>query len=143
MKQAPQRGGATQAQQCGAIEAIFERQKPGGTARHITEGAASNVFVIQSGRLRTHRADQWILPGVTRAVLFELAGRLGLPVDQTPFTRDELLAADEVFACSTTWFAALTHVDDQPIADATPGGWTRRLSAALRREMLEPSERDA
>ncbi|MEM8739793.1 MAG: aminotransferase class IV, partial [Planctomycetota bacterium] len=137
----------TRARRAGAVEAVFARAKPAPPpdldpdspptpdassptppdapppsappGRHITEGASTNIFIIQHGRLRTHPDDGWVLPGITRQTLLDLAHGLGLPTDdRTPFTPHDLLHADEAFACSTTQLTALTSVMFEPIPPA-------------------------
>ncbi|MEM6460178.1 MAG: aminotransferase class IV, partial [Planctomycetota bacterium] len=118
----------TEAVRRGAAEAVFERAKPGTADRHITEGASTNVFVVAEGVLRTHPDDGWVLGGVTRREVLDLANALGIPTDDSrPFTRADLLAADEAFVCSTTQLTAVTSVtawdDETPrvIGPGTPG----------------------
>lgn len=127
----------TRANKAGAVEAIFERAKPGCDKKHITEGASTNLFIVADGELRTHPDDGWVLSGITRRTLLDLAERLGIPArDDQPFTAAELRAADEVLICSTTQLVAITAVDDAPIADARPGPVTRQLHAAYRDALL-------
>jgi D-alanine transaminase len=127
----------TRAHAAGAAEAIFERAKPGSTDRHITEGSSTNVFIVEGGTLRTHPADGWVLNGVTRLALLDLAGERGLAeTDERPFTRRQLLEAREVFVCSTTQLVAITAVDGQTIGDGRPGPVTQQLDAAYRRAIL-------
>jgi D-alanine transaminase len=49
----------------------------------VTEGSLSSVFAVVGGELRTHPAGARILPGVTRAVLLEIAKELGVPVRES------------------------------------------------------------
>jgi len=128
----------TAAVQAGAIEAVFERAKPGSHQKHITEGASTNVFIVRDGELRTHPDDGWVLGGITRDTLLKLATNLGIPVrDGQPFTRAELFAADEVFVCSTTQVNALTSFGDTRIADGRPGPVTQKLHAAYLAAILD------
>lgn len=117
---------ANAALDAGADVAILHRDG------RVTEGAAANVFVVRDGVLWTHPADRWILPGVTRAVVLDLARELGLPVREEAVAVDELRAADEVFLTgTTTQVAAVTSVDGQTIGGGVPGPITRRLHAAF------------
>lgn len=138
----------TRAHRAGAVEAIFERAKPGGSGsgpgdvsgdggKHITEGSATNVFIIKDGALLTHPDDGWILGGITRDTLLGLAKKLGIKAhDDQPFTRQDLLAADEAFVCSTTQLVAITSIlggvdaSPTPIADGQPGPVTQQLHEA-------------
>ena len=127
----------TRADRAGAIEAIFERAKPGAAGKHITEGSATNVFIVRGGELFTHPDDGWVLGGITREAMLGLADQLGIRAHpDRPFTRQELLAADEAFVCSTTQLVAITAVLETPeaspraIADGRPGPVTQQLHEA-------------
>jgi D-alanine transaminase len=114
------------ARAAGASEAIFHRDNT------ITEGAATNVFVVRKGEVWTHPADHWVLPGVTRAVVIELANELGLTVHPWPVNTEQLLAADEVFLTgTTTHISAVTHIDSAAIAGGGVGPVTMQLHEAL------------
>lgn len=111
----------------GAYEAIFVR---GGV---VTEATASNVFAVRDGVVRTFPVDN-ILPGVTRTVVLELLGRLGVPVREEGVTLEELRAADEVFLTGTTTeVCGVTRLDGRPVGDGRVGPVTRRLQEEFRR----------
>lgn len=123
----------TQADKAGAVEAIFERDKPGASGgKHLTEGSSTNLFIVRDGALFTHPDDGWILGGITREALLKLAQRLGITAhDDRPFTRADLLAADEAFVCSTTQLVAVTSVvGETPIGPGQPGPVTQQLHEA-------------
>ncbi len=126
----------TEAKRRGAVEALFERAKPGDAGTHVTEGSSTNAFAVIDGVLRTHPADGWVLAGVTRAVVLEDARSAGLAVEERAFTRAELAGASEAFVCSTTQVTALTSVEGQPVGDGSVGEVTRRLSDAYVRRVL-------
>lgn len=127
----------TRAEGAEAVEAIFERAKPGSHEKHITEGASTNLLIVRDGVLCTHPDDGWVLGGITRQALLDLARGLGIPTDEDqPFTRDAVLAADEVLICSTTQLVAITTVDEHPIADGKTGPVTQQLHAAYRDAVL-------
>ena len=85
------------AAEVGALEPIFI--SPEGI---ITEGGASNIFVVKNKTISTHPADNDILWGITRSRVIELAKQEGYKISERKFKLDELLAADEVFRTSTT-----------------------------------------
>jgi branched-chain amino acid aminotransferase len=99
----------------------------------VSEGSGENVFAVAGGRLATPPATSWALGGITRRLVGELAADLGLPVEERPLTRSDLLLADEVFLTGTA--AEITPVrelDGVPIgAGDVPGPVTRRLQAAF------------
>ncbi|WP_077328253.1 D-amino-acid transaminase [Virgibacillus siamensis] len=110
-----------------AIEAILHR------GNIVTEASASNVFMVKNGELYTHPADNYILNGITRRKLLELASELGINVNEQTFTVDELLAADEVFVSATKLdIIPVLQVDDSIIGNGQPGNITRQLIHAFR-----------
>lgn len=116
------------AKQAGAFEALFIRHG------RVTEGAVSNVMVVREGRVVTAPEGEWILSGVTRTLVLELARKEGLPVEERFVTRDELLCADEVFLTSTTIeVLPVIRVDGKLVRNGKPGPVTLTLQAAFRR----------
>jgi len=113
-----------------AFEAIFLRDGI------VTEGASSNLFVVLDGELRTYPLSNYILPGITRAIVLEQADRLGYRVSEMPVTQRELLDAEEIFATGTTTdVQPLVTVDGRPVGLGRPGPITRSLRGALEAEM--------
>lgn len=85
-----------QARRQGAREAILVRDGL------LTEGAATNLFLVRQGELWTHPLDHHILPGVTRHVVLEEAQRLRVPIRLDAYPSDQLHLADEIFVTGTT-----------------------------------------
>jgi len=69
----------------------------------LAEGAASNVFLVSEGALRTPSLDGPVLPGITRKVVLELAREEGIPVREERLTPGDLRTAEEAFLTNTTW----------------------------------------
>ncbi|MBQ6962054.1 MAG: aminotransferase class IV [Clostridia bacterium] len=88
---------AEKAKQAGCYECVLYR-----TGGRVTECSHSNVHIIRDGVFRTAPTDNLILAGIARAHLIAACKRLGIPVDETPFTVDELMAADEIITSSST-----------------------------------------
>lgn len=110
----------------GAHEAVLVRDGV------FTEGSTSNLFAVVDGELRTHPLTPAVLPGITRAIVIELAAALALPVQEAALGVDELPAADELFLTSTTNdVMPVVAVDGRTVGDGTPGALTRRLAAAF------------
>jgi D-alanine transaminase len=99
----------------------------------VSECSASNLFVVIGGRVVTHPVGPKVLPGITRAVLFEVATELGIAVDERPPREDEARAADEVFITSTTReISWVSTWNGQPVgATRACGPVTRRLHEGL------------
>jgi len=71
------------------------------TAGHLCEAATANIFLMKNGVLLTPSLDSGCLPGITRAVVLELAVRCRLNSEERSLTPDDLLTADEVFLTSS------------------------------------------
>jgi D-alanine transaminase len=110
----------------GAFEAILLENGA------LTEGSSTTVHVIVNGEIRTPPNGHHILPGTTRDVVGELAGRLGLPARSCRIAEAELRAADEIWlAFSTRGLLAVTTLDGHAVGDGRPGPLFRRMHAAF------------
>jgi branched-chain amino acid aminotransferase len=95
----------------------------------VAEGATSNVFFVRDGVIHTPSLDGPVLPGVTRAVVGDLADAAGVPVETGAYGPDAFRTADEAFLTNTTW-----EVRPDDGLDGTPVGGgpvTSRLTAAF------------
>lgn len=96
-------------------EAVFHR------GPRVTECAHSNISIIKDGVFRTAPLDNLILPGISRKHLLEICHELNIPTDETPFTVEELRAADEVLvSSSTSLFAVGAELDGKPVGGKAP-----------------------
>ncbi len=99
----------------------------------VTEGTVSNLFFIREGTLRT--APPWlgVLEGVTRARVIRAAKKLGVPVQETPFSRHDLFNAEEAFLTNVLMgILPVREVDGRRIGRKVPGPVTRRLMRAMK-----------
>lgn len=106
---------AQKAKEENCYECVFHRGEV------VTECAHSNIAILKDGVFRTHPDNQYILPGISKAQLMLGCRELGIPVDETPFTLQELKDADEVIVCSSTRF--FSHVESflgKPIGGKDP-----------------------
>jgi D-alanine transaminase len=85
-----------QAADNGAYEAILVRDG------NVTEGAASNIFIVKNGTIKTPPKSPLLLPGITRDLVVELAQAHGIACQETPFSQSELFNADEIWLTSST-----------------------------------------
>ena len=105
----------------GAFEPVLQRDGV------VTEGASTSLFVVRDGVVVTREEGPHILPGVTRELVIECAHELGMPVEQRPYTVDELLSADEAFLTGTTFGVyGIASVDGRPYS--APGPATQALN---------------
>lgn len=117
-----------EAQAKGAVEPLMLNEQG-----ELAEGASSNVFLVRGGTLLTPPLEAGILPGVTRALVLELAPGLRVPVREEPLVMKDLVVADEVFLTSTLKeLAPVATIDGQPVGGGAPGPLTQRLLAAYR-----------
>jgi len=73
-----------------------------------------------------------ILDGITRRFVLDLAAREGISTVEAPFTREDLLNADEAFFTSTTQeIVPIVEVDGHSIGVGVPGPITRKLLRAF------------
>jgi len=104
------------ANRAGAAEVILTRDG------WVTEGGASNVFMVIDGEIHTPRADHRILAGITRDLVLELARTANLKVHERDVNRYELAQAQEIWvASSTRELLAVTRLDQQPVGTGRPG----------------------
>jgi D-alanine transaminase len=98
----------------------------------VTEGAVSNVMVVQGGTVVTAPEGPRILSGVTRAIVLDLALKGGLPIQERFVSQADLYKADEVFLTGTTVeVLAVIRIDGKIIGDGRPGLITQRLAASF------------
>jgi branched-chain amino acid aminotransferase len=100
---------------------------------HVVEGASSNVFVVEGGRVATPPESAGILAGITRAHLIAAARNAGVPVEERALLRESVLAADEVFVSSSIReVLSVVRVDDHPVGTGAPGPVARELHRRFR-----------
>ncbi len=76
----------------GADEAVWLN-----TDGNLTEGTATNLFLVCKGELWTAPRQEGLLPGVMRSLVIELAKNLGLKVCERPLPVEILQEAEEAF----------------------------------------------
>jgi len=105
------------------------------TRGYISEGIGSNVFFVKNGELLTPKAD-YVLPGVSRAVVLELAAAEGFPVHEVDISPEQARSADEAFITSTSFCICPVRSYDEARLDEAgiPGPITRQLSDAFSSE---------
>jgi branched-chain amino acid aminotransferase len=117
-----------EAQAAGAFEPILLNDNG-----EVAEGASANVFVVKGGAGLTPPLGAGILPGVTRQLLLEIGGGLGIPMREETLLVADLMGADEAFITSTLKEAVpVRAVDGKPVGDGRPGPVTLRLLKAYR-----------
>jgi len=72
-------------------------------ADRVVEGATSNLVFVSEEGLRTPSDDLPLLPGITRAVVLEIARAEEFPVETGHYSVDAVREADEAFLTNSTW----------------------------------------
>lgn len=95
---------------------------------YVGESSTANVVMYQQGVGVVTPTGRKVLPGVSVAVVGELANRLGIAFAERDFTLDELRQADEVWLTSTTvCMQPAVSLDGQAIGSGAPGPMFQRF----------------
>ena len=106
------------AAQNGFYETLLVRNKK------LTEGSASNIFVVKNAQVMTPNLGAELLPGVTRDLLIELFRNDNIEVKETDVTETDLLNSEEVWCTSSTNYCVpITEIDGKKIGDGSVGGF--------------------
>jgi branched-chain amino acid aminotransferase len=117
-----------EAQQAGAAEGVMLNEQG-----YVAECTGDNLFVVKNGVISTPPVNAGILAGVTRAVVFELAKKNGIPIKEEDLTRYDILVADECFLTGTAAeVIAAVQMDRRPIGNGRPGSITLKLVEEFR-----------
>ena len=108
--------------EAGCVECILFRDGV------LTEGAASNIFVVLDGVLHAPVKDHRMLPGITYDLVIELARENDLPVEVRDITEAEVRTADELWLTSSSReVQAIVKLDGLPVGNSAPGPVYRRM----------------
>jgi D-alanine transaminase len=108
----------------GAAEAILVRRG------EVSEGAASNLFLVRDDVLLTPPKGPRLLPGITRDLVIELAEQHGIACREATLTPAELAQAQEIWLTSSTReILPVTRLDGSAVGAGKPGPlWTRMIA---------------
>jgi D-alanine transaminase len=88
----------------------------------MTEGAASNIFVVKNGVLLAPPKNHLMLPGITYDVVLELAVAEKIPYEVRAISEHEVRTAEELLLTSSTKeIMPITRLDDKPVGSGNPG----------------------
>ena len=96
---------------------------------YVTEATFANVFMVdEKDNLITRKADNFILCGITRNRIIDLAKKNKIVVVEKKFTLSEFLVAKEVFLSSSTLLIRpISKVNKQIIGDGKVGKISKKL----------------
>lgn len=99
----------------------------------ITEGTASNLFIVKDGVLITPPPSDGLLPGITRKIVISLAEGENMAFREDHITLDDIMSSDEIFMTgSTTEILPVREVVGITTKKEVPGKVSRRLMEAYR-----------
>ncbi len=103
----------------------------------ITEGSAANAWIVtRDGELVTRHLDNFILGGITRIAVIELAEKAGVRLVERAFGVEEAKQAKEAFlTSSTSYVKPVVAIDDTVIGNGEAGEVTRGLYHAYEAHM--------
>ncbi|HSP41652.1 MAG TPA: branched-chain-amino-acid transaminase [Luteolibacter sp.] len=113
--------------QCGAMEAVMLNEQG-----YVAECTGDNLFLVKNGTLVTPLISDGALDGITRSVIIEIAGDLGVPVVEKSLTRYDIFTADECFLTGTAAeVIPVVELDRRTIGSGKPGPLTARFLDAF------------
>ena len=119
----------------GCEEAVFHR------GAIVTECSHSNVSILKDGVFKTAPLSKYILAGTVRKHVIEYCATNGIPVDETAFTLQELMNADEIVVTSALSFIrSACEIDGTAVGGKAPALLEKIQNAYLQRTAGEIGE---
>jgi branched-chain amino acid aminotransferase len=103
----------------------------------VAEGPGANLFFEKDGKLFTPPAGN-ILPGITRATVFEICDELNIDVEEKLFTVEELKTADAIFFCGTAAeVIGWESIDDVAVKKSWKDSISKKIQEAYKERVVE------
>jgi branched-chain amino acid aminotransferase len=119
-----------QALRRGGYEGVMRNYKG-----ELAECTQSNLFIVKNGVALTPPVEAGLLPGITRAFVFEVGAEAGIPVREAVLRDADLFGADEAFLTGTTReVMPVVQVDERTIGSGAPGPITKALLDGYRKQ---------
>ena len=104
----------------------------------LSEGTASNIFVVQAGVLLAPPKSNLMLSGITYDVVLELAAAHHIPHQVRPISEAEVRAAEELWMTSSPKeVLAIVQLDGQPVGKGQPGPAALHMDALYQQYKAE------
>ncbi len=108
----------------GAIETVMFRDGC------LSEAAASNVWIVQQGKVLGTPRDNLVLEGIRYGLIEEICQSQGIGFELRRISRAEVQDADEILLSSATKeILPVTLLDGQPVGNGAPGPVYAKLYA--------------
>lgn len=96
----------------------------------VTEGTASNIFVVHEDVIATPPKSECLLPGITRDLVIELARANGFIIEERDIKETELETADEIWLTSSTReIAPVVKINEHTVGNGVAGECWKRMIA--------------
>lgn len=96
----------------------------------LTEGAASNIFVVKDRVLLAPQKNHLMLSGITYDVILEIVRQYNMPCAIRDISETEVHGADELLMTSSTReVLPIVRLDGRPVGKGTPGPVAQALAA--------------
>lgn len=124
-----------QAKDAGVHEAILIRDG------EVTEASTSNIFIVEKGVIKTPPLSPYLLGGITRDFILELAQTHHKNHEVTVIKETQLRHADEVWVTSSTKeIYPIVKLDNKPVGAGVPGPVWRQMIKIYRDYIKDFSE---
>ncbi|MCX6623991.1 MAG: aminotransferase class IV [Acidobacteria bacterium] len=114
---------------------------------NLTETGGANFLLVRDGVVCSPTPRN-ILCGISRKVIMELCGELGIPFEERDVQTYDAITADEAFLVTTPYcMAPVTSVNGIALTNGAPGGpvferllaaWNRVVGLDIRAQFLHP-----
>lgn len=115
---------------------------------NVTETGGANFLLVEGGAIVSPTLRN-ILPGISRAVVIDLAGKLKIPFVERDLQLYNVMNADEAFLSTTPYcLMPVTRINGVAIGQGTPGpvyerlitAWSEQVGLDIRRQIVEGAE---
>jgi branched-chain amino acid aminotransferase len=97
----------------------------------VAEGAGENIFIVKDGRVYTPELTT-ALDGITWRSVQSICADLGIPVEKTRLTRDDIYICDEAFFTGTAAeVTPIRELDRRVIGSGSRGPVTEKIQSAF------------
>jgi branched-chain amino acid aminotransferase len=112
---------------------------------NVTETGGANFLLVEGGAIVSPTLRN-ILPGISRAVVIDLAGKLKIPFVERDLQLYNVMNADEAFLSTTPYcLMPVTRINGVAIGQGTPGpvyerlitAWSEQVGLDIRRQIVE------
>jgi branched-chain amino acid aminotransferase len=97
----------------------------------VAEGCGENIFIVKDGRVYTPQLTT-ALDGITWRSVQSICADLGIAVEKTRLTRDDIYICDEAFFTGTAAeVTPIRELDRRSIGSGSRGPVTERIQSAF------------